>query len=246
MTEDVMNPITQVPTFVGLLGDLQEVVECTGTVAFAITGAVAAGRKKMDLVGVIALGCLVSVGGGTMRDLLLARPVFWVSNPTFVLVAAVTALAVVPLARTRALDVLDRYRVVQVVGAAGMALFAVIGTNIALADGSNRAAAVIVGVVSGVGGGVIRDIFADQIPEVLRNGQVYASAALVGATVYVVLLDLDVSVVPAFWIAFTVIFAARTLTLYSGLAVPTFQYERPGGDHRSDSRSGPGVSVTES
>ena len=197
----------------------------------------------MDLAGVVVLGCLVSVGGGTMRDLLLGRSVFWVSNPTFVLVAAVTALAVVPLARTRVLDVLDRYRVVQVVGAAGMALFAVIGTNIALVAGSNRAAAVIVGVVSGVGGGVIRDIFADQIPEVLRNGQVYASAALVGATVYVVLLELDVSVVLAFWIAFSVILAARTLSLYSGLGIPTFHYERPAGDDRSDPQTGRGVRV---
>jgi len=76
-----MNQITQVPTFVGLLGDLQEVVEYTGTVAFAITGAVAAGRKEMDLVGVVALGSLVSVGGGTMRDLLLATAVL-VSKPS--------------------------------------------------------------------------------------------------------------------------------------------------------------------
>lgn len=224
-----MNPSSQVPAIVTVLSDFQEILEYTGTVAFAITGAVAAGRKKMDVLGVVVLGCLVAVGGGTVRDLLLGRPVFWIKDPTFVVVAAISALTVVPLARTKALDVLERYRVLAVLGSAAMALFVVIGTNIALVAGANGVAAVIVGVISGVGGGVIRDLVADQVPEVLRNGEIYASAALVGSTVYVVLVEFRASILVAFWIAIAVIFTTRMIAFNARLLLPTFHYVAPGG-----------------
>ncbi|MDZ8200381.1 trimeric intracellular cation channel family protein [Microbacterium sp. SSW1-59] len=210
------------------LGVIQVMMEYTGSVAFAISGAVAAGRKKMDLVGVVVLACIVAVGGGTMRDLLLGElPVFWVDNPTFLLVGAVTALIVVPLTRTRALDLLHRYQIVQVSDAAGMALFVVVGTNVAIAAGADSVAAAIIGVISGVGGGIIRDVLANDVPDVFRSGQFYATAALIGAGVYVILLEFDLDEAVVFWVPIVIILAIRLGTLFLGWGVPTFRYGAP-------------------
>ncbi len=210
------------------LGVIQVVMEYAGSVAFAISGAVAAGRKKMDLVGVVVLACIVAVGGGTMRDLLLGEfPVFWVDNPTFLLVGAVTALIVVPLTRTRALDLLHRYQIVQVSDAAGMALFVVVGTNVAIAAGADSVAAAIIGVISGVGGGIIRDVLANDVPDVFRSGQFYATAAFIGAGVYVLLLEFDLDRIVVFWVPIVIILAIRLGTLFLGWGVPTFRYGAP-------------------
>lgn len=205
------------------LGVVQTVLEYLGTVAFAISGAFAAGRKHMDLVGVVVLGSAVAVGGGTMRDLLLGEtPVFWVIEPTFLLVGAVTALVVVPLARTRTLDLLQRLRIIEISDAAGMALFVVIGANVAFAAGANDASAAVVGVVAGVGGGVIRDVLANDVPEVLSNAQFYATAALLGAAVYLGLLHLEVDENVAFWVPIGLIMTVRLLALYLGWGMPKF------------------------
>ncbi len=210
------------------LAIVQTSLEYAGTVAFAISGAVAAGRKQMDLVGVVVLACIVSVGGGTVRDLLLGNtPVFWVANPTFLLVGAVTALIVVPLTRTRALDLLRRYRIVQVSDAAGMALFVVVGTNVAIQAGADPIAAAIVGVIAGVGGGIIRDMLANEIPDVLRGGQFYITAALIGALVYVLLLELDVPELVVFWVPIVIILAIRIVSVFTRWGVPTFAYDAP-------------------
>lgn len=207
---------------------VQLVLEYAGTIAFAISGAVAAGRKKMDLVGVVVLACMVAVGGGTVRDLLLGRtPVFWIENPTFLLVAALTALIVVPLTRVGALDLLHRYRLVQISDAAGMALFVVVGTNIAIAAGAAPVAATIVGVTAGVGGGIIRDMLANEIPEVLRGGQFYITAAFVGAIVYVVLLQFDLDQAVVFWVPIVIILAVRIASVLLGWGMPTFRYGAP-------------------
>lgn len=223
---------------INLLGVLQTTMEYTGTVAVAISGAIAAGRQRMDVAGVVALACVVPVGGGTVRDLILGRPAFWVSNPSFIVVAAVVALVVIALARTPVLDFLDRYQIVEIFDAAGMALFVIVGTNIALAAGANNVSAVILGVITGVGGGFLRDIVADQIPDVLRNGQIYASAALGGGCMYVILVEFDLNVLAAFWIPIIVIFAARMLALNLGVAIPTFDYPSAGdGAERSDAAS---------
>ncbi|GLI27884.1 membrane protein [Agromyces rhizosphaerae] len=210
------------------LAVVQASLEYAGTVAFAISGAVAAGRKQMDLVGVIVLACIVSVGGGTVRDLLLgSTPVFWVQNPTFLLVGAITALVVVPLTRTRAIDLLRRYRIVQLSDAAGMALFVVVGTNVAIQAGANPVGAAIIGVIAGVGGGIIRDMLANEIPDVLRGGQFYITAALVGALVYVLLLELDVPELVVFWVPIVIIPTIRIVSVLTGWGVPTFVYNAP-------------------
>lgn len=203
------------------LATLRVVLEYVGTVAFAVSGAVAASRRRMDLVGALVLASLVAVGGGTMRDLLLRQPVFWIENPTLVLVAVATALAIAPFARRRDLSSLVRHRIVEYSDAAGLAIFVVIGTGIALQVGANPVAAAIVGVANGVGGGILRDLFAAQVPEVFWNGHLYATAALGGAVTLVVLHALGLPTVIVFWVPLLVIIALRVLSLTLGWGVPS-------------------------
>jgi uncharacterized membrane protein YeiH len=211
------------------LGILQNIMEYAGTIAFAISGALAAGRKKMDYVGVVILGSIVAVGGGTTRDLILGDvPVFWINDPTFIIVGALTALTTIPLAKTGTLDRLRRLRVIRLSDAAGMALFVVTGTNVALAAGAGALAAAIVGVIAGVGGGIIRDVLANETPDVLVGGQFYASAAFVGALSYILLLQLPISRLLIFWIPIALIFGIRTASLHYGWGIPTFEVGEDG------------------
>ncbi|MDN4472238.1 trimeric intracellular cation channel family protein [Demequina zhanjiangensis] len=200
---------------------LRVVLEYVGTVAFAISGAVAASRRRMDLVGAVVLASLVAVGGGTLRDLLLQQPVFWIENPTLVVVAIGVALAIAPFARRRDLGAFARHRIVELSDAVGLAIFVVIGTGIALDLGANPVAAMIVGVANGVGGGILRDLFSAQVPEVFWNGQLYATAALGGAVVYWALWAWGLAPELVFWVPLVVILALRVLSLTRGWGVPS-------------------------
>lgn len=213
-------------TITDALGVLQTIFEYAGVIAFAISGALVAGRKHMDFVGVIFLGSVVAVGGGTLRDVLVGNlPVFWIEDPTFIIVGALTALATIPLSRSGTIRVMERYNLVHVSDAAGMALFVVTGTNVALAAGANGVAAAIVGVISGVGGGIIRDLMANRIPVVLNDGKFYATAAFAGAILYVLLLRTALSPFIAAWITVAVIFAIRWFSGIYGLRAPTIEIE---------------------
>lgn len=206
-----------------ILGVIQTIMEYGGTVAFGMSGALVALNRRLDLVGVIVLGIIVSVGGGTIRDLLVGdSPVFWVSSPIFVIVGAAAAIATIPLGRIGAIDALNRYRIVLVLDAAGLALFVVVGTNVALDNGAHPVAAAIVGVISGIGGGILRDVLAGLSPAVLTNGELYATVAFGGAALYVVLLELDASPLAVFWIPVVTIFAARVWAIVTGVKVPRF------------------------
>jgi uncharacterized membrane protein YeiH len=201
---------------------LQTVMEYAGVIAFAISGALVASRKRMDIVGVVMLGSIVAVGGGTIRDILVGDlPVFWVNDPTFVIVGALTALMTIPLARSGTLAVMQHYNLVQLSDSAGMALFVVTGANVALAAGAGSLAAAIVGVISGVGGGIIRDVLANRIPEVFTLGHFRASGAFAGALLYVLLLGTSVSHLVAALLSVALIFGFRSLSIFLGWDVPT-------------------------
>jgi uncharacterized membrane protein YeiH len=205
------------------LGTLQTVLQYVGTVAFGISGALVAGRKRMDLAGVVVLGIIVAVGGGTIRDLVLPNTtVFWVDDPTFVAVGAVAAGLTIPLFKIGAVDKLQDHQLVDYFDAAGMALFVITGTNVALSAGADDFSAAIIGVISGVGGGIIRDVLANQIPGVLKSGHLYATAAFIGALLYVLLLELSVSPAVALWFPALAIFSIRMLSLRYGWGLPKF------------------------
>jgi uncharacterized membrane protein YeiH len=206
------------------LGNLELILNVGGTIAFAISGALAAGKARMDWAGVVVLGIVAAVGGGTTRDLLLGEvPVSWIADPWFVVVGAAAALSVIPLTRTRVFKFLDRYDLVNVADAAGLSLFVITGANIALDAGANDFAAMLVGVVSGTGGGILRDLLANKIPEVLKGGELYASAAFAGAAIYVGLLHLPGDPRLALWLPVGFIFGLRMLAIFRGWEIPKFK-----------------------
>jgi uncharacterized membrane protein YeiH len=208
------------------LGALQPILEYGGTIAFAISGALVALRHRMDVVGVVLLGAIVAVGGGTIRDLLLQNPVFWIQSPAFVIVGVLTALATIPLANSGTIKALERFDLISMTDAAGLALFVITGTNVALSAGANDFTAAIIGVISGIGGGIIRDILANKIPDVLTDTQLYASAAFAGAILYVLLLQTSVSPLVSVWIPIILIFVLRALSILRGWGVPKFRLKR--------------------
>lgn len=205
-------------------------IQVIGTIAFAISGALVAQQRKMDWFGAIVLAVVVAVGGGTLRDMLLgATPVFWVQSPWYIVVAAGTALAMIPLGRLSKNS--THYGWVDVADAAGLAVFAVLGTNTALQyssgnDLSSSFVAVVLGVVTGVVGGMIRDILANRVPGVLI-GDIYAIAALLGAGVYVVLVGTPLNPLLQLWIPILIIFGLRLLAIRRNWSLPQYQVGDP-------------------
>ena len=152
-----------------------------GVVVFAITGSLAAGRKQLDLLGVVVLAIVTALGGGTIRDLLLgATPVFWIRDINYILFSAGTAVLVFVVSQTRTLGSAS----IRIPDAFGLAIFTVIGANIALGHNVSWVIAVIMGMMTGVAGGVLRDVLAGEIPLILRT-EIYATASMCGALVYI-------------------------------------------------------------
>lgn len=196
---------TASPLFVAL--------EAIGTVAFAISGVMAAGRARMDWLGAFALAIVVAIGGGTIRDVLLGRlPVGWLQEPWPVLVAAATAAVVILALRFRPATDLEDWSLVTAADALGLSAFVVVGTDIGLRSGLSPFLAVLLGVVTGVGGGVIRDVLTDTRPMVLV-GQVYAVAGLVGGAAFVLLTELDTSAQVAVWLSVALTFTLRMVAV---------------------------------
>ncbi|MFN3866600.1 MAG: trimeric intracellular cation channel family protein, partial [Demequina sp.] len=147
--------------------------------------------------------------------------VFWMESPSFLLVGAATGLAVALLARWHPPDRLGRYRIVQVSDALGLAVFVAVGAGVAIDAGAGTVTAAVMGVITGVGGGIIRDMLANDVPDVLRNGQFYATAALAGATLYAVLIEAGVARTVVIWVPIVVVLAIRLASLKFGWGVPT-------------------------
>lgn len=149
----------------------------------AITATLEAGRKEMDLFGVLVVGLVAGVGGGTVRDLLLGRlPVFWVGDETYLVSALSAATLTFFIARRMRLPV----NFFLIPDAVGMALFTVIGSGIALQLGFSWLISALMGVVTAVCGGIVRDVLCNEIPLIFRS-EIYATASLAGALLMIVL-----------------------------------------------------------
>ena len=162
---------------------MRYVFEHLGVAVFAITGALAAKNKRLDLFGVVVLALVTALGGGTLRDLILDTPPFWTADVSFIFGAA--AAAIVTFFAARFWEMPSTFLLIA--DACGLALFTIIGTERTLAFSASNTVAVVLGVMTGVAGGIIRDVLTGEIPLVFRAGvYLYATAALCGAAVFVV------------------------------------------------------------
>jgi len=198
--------------------------ESIGVAVFALSGALMAARKGMDPFGFALLATLTGVGGGTLRDLLIGtRPVFWVGDPTDVLVCIVVAELVFALGprRVAMMEGGRRGRLLLWADALGLALFAVTGTGKALAAGVPALSAIALGTTTATFGGIIRDIFAGTTPLVLRQ-EIYVTAAALGAGVMVSLLATGLDAFICATAGFAAAFTLRALAILRGWSLPAF------------------------
>ena len=200
-------------------------LDLIGVAVFAVSGALAAGRKRMDLLGVIVLGLVTAVGGGTIRDLLLARhPIFWLADSRYVIVIVVSALLTVAYVRWRP----PPAGTLLYADALGLAMFSVSGAQIAERAGLPAAAGIVLGTITGSAGGAVRDILSAEIPLVLQRGNLYASAAILGTGAYFSLVAVGTPRSLATWIGMTVVATVRLASIVWGLQLPVFELEGDG------------------
>jgi len=190
-----------------------------GVAVFAITGALVARDKKMDIFGGIVLAFATAVGGGTFRDLVLGMPrVFWVDDPNYLIVAIAAALLTFIVARV---EKTFPKRTLSVADAFGLALFSVIGAQKALSQEVPVIIAAVLGMLTGIGGGLIRDVFSGQIPLILRR-EIYATAAFCGATMFVLLRHLNFSANPAIVVSILAALILRLAAIRWKWSLPIF------------------------
>lgn len=184
----------------------------------ALTGVLDAGRKQMDLVGVVMVGTATALGGGTVRDILLQRPVFWLSDQIYLIVAVATTLIVFFAVRGLRLP----QRLFLIPDAIGLALFTVVGTQISLQAGAPWLAVSLLGVITGVVGGVVRDVLCNEVPLIFVRGELYATAAWIGSVVLIGLQSLGVSAIIAAWAGMATVLAVRLAAMVFKITLPTY------------------------
>jgi uncharacterized membrane protein YeiH len=198
-------------------------LDLLGTAVFAVTGALVASRKQMDIIGFMLLAIVTGVGGGSLRDTMLGElPVFWVENPAYLGICVAVAALVFFLAHIPE----SRYRALLWLDAAGLAVFCVVGAEKALDAGAGPLIAVAMGVATATLGGVIRDVLGGEVPLILRK-EIYVTAALAGAIAFVGLAALGLDGPLAMIAGFAVCFAIRALALHYHWSLPVYR-ARPG------------------
>lgn len=220
--------------FAAVLSSFIAFLDAAAVAVFAVTGALVASRKQMDIFGFALLGTVTGVGGGTVRDVLLGRlPVFWVEKPAYVVIALVVSAIVYFTAHIPE----SRYRLLLWLDAVGLSLVAVIGASIGLDAGKGAFIAVVMGVITAVFGGIIRDMLGGESPVILRR-EIYVIPALLGALIFVVAHRTGVAYPAAALAGFTGCFAVRGLALVYGWSLPAYK-ARPG-KRAVDVAPGPG------
>ena len=214
------------------LTTLMTAVDLAAAVVFAITGALVASRKQMDIVGFMWLGVVTGVGGGTVRDLLLGVPVFWVRDASPV-IACLTASVVVHFT---AHLVEYRYRLILWLDALGLALVTVAGTAKGLEAGAGPMVAVVMGVITGSVGGIIRDILGHE-PSIILRREIYVTASVAGAVVYVAAGSLGVERTLATAVGLLTVLAVRGCAIGFGWSMPVYR-PRAGRDVGGQDASG--------
>ena len=190
--------------------------------AEAMSGALAAGRRNMDLFGVALIAFLTALGGGTVRDILLGNfPVTWTQHPRYIYMTITGGLLTIAIARLMR----HLHQLFLVLDAAGLVAFTVIGCNVALKLGYDTIVVVMSGITTGIFGGILRDILCNRTPQVLRH-ELYASVSLVVALLYLELLNQGLSENVTLLAAFSVGLLLRMAAIRWQLSLPVFSYSQ--------------------
>jgi uncharacterized membrane protein YeiH len=197
------------------------ILDLFGVGVFAISGALAAGRKSLDLLGVVIIAVVTAVGGGTTRDVLLDRhPIFWISDPLYLFVIIVAALLTIWYTRYKE----PPEKALLLADALGLAVFTIAGAQITQAVTSSEVIIVIMAAITGTVGGLLRDVLANDIPLIMRR-DIYATAALAGATVYLLLQLTSFSSVANIILSMGVVIVLRLAAIQWQLHLPRFILE---------------------
>ena len=196
------------------------VLDWVGAVAFATTGALVASRKHMDVVGFVVLGTVTGIGGGTLRDLLLGLPVFWVHEPAYLITCAVVSVLLFFTAHIPQ----SRYRTLLWLDAIGLTMFAVTGAEKATQAGVHFTVAAAMGVITATVGGIVRDLLGGDTPVILSR-EIYASAALAGAVVSIAFIAIEAPREPALGAGFAIGFLIRAAALRYGWSLPRYRQD---------------------
>lgn len=198
---------------------LPYLLDLFGVAVFAISGALVAGRKSLDLFGVYVVAAVTAIGGGTLRDLLLdRRPIFWIDDPIYLLVIVLATTGVLLYTRVAR----PPFDAILVADAFGLAFFTISGAEIAARAGVPASIVVLMGTMTGVAGGAIRDVLCGEIPLILRR-HIYATASIAGAALDVILLRSGVPAAISAILAMVLVFGLRLGAIFRGFHLPTFR-----------------------
>jgi uncharacterized membrane protein YeiH len=188
--------------------------------AEAMSGALVAGRRNMDMFGVAFIAFITALGGGTVRDILLGNfPVNWTQHPSYIYLTITAGLSTMVLARF-----MHRLqKLFLVLDAMGLIAFTIIGCNVAQQLDYGLPVVIMAGIITGVFGGILRDIFCDQTPQVLQH-ELYASVSLLVAVLYLVLQHYDVNEDMTLLVSFSSGLVMRLAAIYWHWSLPVFRY----------------------
>jgi uncharacterized membrane protein YeiH len=197
-----------------------QLMDFLGVAVFAVSGVLAAGRKHLDWFGVLVIATVTAIGGGTLRDLLIDRnPVFWMANTGYLWAIFAATLLTLLIVRFREIPL----RALLVADALGLALFTISGARIAEMAGYGGIVVVILGTMTGVAGGVFRDMLLAEIPLLLRDGEIYATAAIAGILVYLLLQAAGFDRLTAGHAGMAVIVVIRCTAIMFSLRMPALR-----------------------
>lgn len=200
------------------------ILDYVGVALFAATGALAASRKQLDIIGFLFLAAITGTGGGTARDLILDADVFWVREPTYLLVCGGTAILIYFTAHLLE----SRYRWLLWLDALALSAYCVLGAAKGLAATGSPIVAVVMGMLTGTFGGILRDVLANE-PSVLLRREVYVTAAMLGSAAFVAAEAAGFAPVLSAGLGFLVAIIIRGSALAFGWTLPTYR-SRPGRD----------------
>lgn len=206
-----------------MLDNFIYISDLIGMITCAISGVLVATRLRMDPFGISVLAGVTSVGGGTLRDMMMgATPVFWIEDNTYIYVILATAvLSVLWLHRIQRFPAY----LLPIFDAFGLAIFTIIGAQKALIFGFSGPVAIVMGCITGVVGGMIRDILSGQIPFILQK-EIYATASILGGVLYVVCDYIELGPIFSMVIAMLGTLSLRLCAIYYHLSLPVFSNDR--------------------